>query len=237
MYNAAAEALLLHRKAEGLPATAVRWGPIADAGLLARNEAMRQALDRRLGVRSMSAAMALADLPALMASSATNPVLADMRWQATVEQLPIMQAPLFSAIPRSTHSQAEGETLITRMAQASESERLMLVIDLIQTELVRMMQADRAALSVEQSLADLGMDSLTAMELVLGLERQLGVTLPGFAWQDMTINHVAHQIVGVLGEKAEVSSDEKVLDQHLSSTEKTTVSLALKHKTTAEPLV
>ncbi|MBR0678675.1 SDR family NAD(P)-dependent oxidoreductase, partial [Roseomonas alkaliterrae] len=48
--NAAIEAIARRRHAEGRPALAVGWGPIADAGLLAREAATAEALERRTGV-------------------------------------------------------------------------------------------------------------------------------------------------------------------------------------------
>ncbi|SUW53308.1 polyketide synthase [Bordetella holmesii] len=45
------EALAMHRRASGLPATCVRWGAIDDVGFLARNEAIRDALQSRMGAR------------------------------------------------------------------------------------------------------------------------------------------------------------------------------------------
>ena len=54
--NLALEALARRRRAEGLPALAVGWGPIEDAGYLAERPETRDALARRLGAKPMAAA-------------------------------------------------------------------------------------------------------------------------------------------------------------------------------------
>ena len=89
--NTALEALARRRRAEGRPALAVAWGPIADAGYLAERPETRDALARRLGAKPISAAEALAGLPAMIASGL--PVVAFRRNQ-------LERSPAFSADPR-----------------------------------------------------------------------------------------------------------------------------------------
>ncbi|MFS3134558.1 type I polyketide synthase [Gluconacetobacter sacchari] len=222
--NAAVEALIQRRRDAGLPGCAVRWGPIADAGFLERNEAAREALDRRLGARSMRSMAALDALPDLLASSDPWPVLAEMDWQAT-GSLPILSEPLFGAVTRRRDEDGDTGDLMSLLATAGTERREEIVADLILGELTRIMQTDREALPLDQPLAELGMDSLTAVELALGLERRLGVSLPGFAWQEMTVRRVARQVSTLLGNKggqetAAATPDEAVMARHLSDEER-----------------
>ena len=62
------EAVAERRHAEGLPALAVTWGPIADAGYLTRMERVSEALERLLGNAHMAADAALEACPALLAT-------------------------------------------------------------------------------------------------------------------------------------------------------------------------
>ncbi|MBB2156309.1 SDR family NAD(P)-dependent oxidoreductase [Gluconacetobacter diazotrophicus] len=221
--NAAVEAMIRRRRDSGLPGCAVRWGPIADSGFLERNAAAREALDRRLGAQSMRSMAALDALPDLLVSSDPCPVLADMDWQATGNMLPILDEPLFGAVARRRDEDSDTGDLMTLLAGATEEQRREIVADLILGELTRIMQTDREALPLDQPLAELGMDSLTAVELALGLERRLGVSLPGFAWQEMTVRRVARQVSALLGaggQDAAVTPDEAVLDRHLSAEER-----------------
>ena len=99
--NLALEALARRRRAEGLPALAVAWGPIEDAGYLAERPETRDALARRLGAKPMPAAQALAALPAMLAES-DLPVaaFAETSWNEARRFLPILAAPLFADHPR-----------------------------------------------------------------------------------------------------------------------------------------
>lgn len=219
--NAAVEAMIKRRRAAGLPGCAVRWGPIGDAGFLERQEAAREALSRRLGARSMRSMTALNALPDLLTSATSNPVLAEMDWQAT-GSLPILAEPLFNAVARRREEDNDTADLITLLATANEKQRHNIIADLILSELTRIMQINREALPLDQPLTELGMDSLTAVELALGLERQLGVSLPAFAWQEMTVTRVARQVSILLGNKGQgaATPDEAVMGRHLSDEER-----------------
>ena len=65
--NAALETLAERRHAAGLPALAVLWGPIGDAGYLARETRVAGMLAKMLGSSHMRAERALDALPALLA--------------------------------------------------------------------------------------------------------------------------------------------------------------------------
>ena len=89
--NMALEALARHRQAEGRPALAIAWGPIEDAGYLARRPAMIDLLARRLGARPIPAAQAFAGLPAMIASGLPAVAFADTNWADAWRFLPFSQ--------------------------------------------------------------------------------------------------------------------------------------------------
>ncbi|MGC8509147.1 MAG: type I polyketide synthase, partial [Thiomonas sp.] len=68
--NAALEAFARWRRAQGLPALAVAWGPIGDVGVLTANAVARGALESRLGEAPLASAQALAALERLLAPGA-----------------------------------------------------------------------------------------------------------------------------------------------------------------------
>ena len=66
----AIEAVACKRHSEGLPGLAVQWGPIGDAGYLARETQVSEMLSKQLGGAHLTAAEALDTLPAMLASGA-----------------------------------------------------------------------------------------------------------------------------------------------------------------------
>jgi phthiocerol/phenolphthiocerol synthesis type-I polyketide synthase C len=219
--NAAVEAIAVRRRAEGRPGCAVGWGPIRDVGFLARNEAAGKALARRLGALPMRAADALDALPSLLACPHPAPVLAEINWSAAASALPILAEPLFAEVARHRDAAGGAPDLLALLAGRGEEERRDLIAAVIIEEMARVVQTESASLSADAMLADLGLDSLMAVELVVALERRLAVTLPNFAWQDITIRQMARHIAGLFhgaGSHVEAHVD-AVAARHLSSEE------------------
>ena len=99
--NGFLEGLARKRLAEGLPALAVAWGPIADTGVLARDAATGAKLARRIGRIGMTAREALDHLRMLLAlgadAAAVVACAAIDRWSAA-RDLKVLRTPAFSML-------------------------------------------------------------------------------------------------------------------------------------------
>jgi phthiocerol/phenolphthiocerol synthesis type-I polyketide synthase C len=176
--NLAIEALARRRHAEGRPALAVAWGPIADAGHLAVQPGARDALSRRLGVRPLPAAQALSALPTIVGSGLSVVALADISWGAADHRLPIFATPLFDDFRCSSADAVAGDTRLDRLVELDHAERRDLIGTIVADEAARILRFPSGALDPKRPLADLGMDSLTAIELRLALETRLRLDMP-----------------------------------------------------------
>ncbi len=99
--NGFLEGLARRRRAENLPALAVAWGPIADAGVLARDAATGAKLARRTGRSGLKAADALAHLGRLLCRDPLAEavvVCAAIDWRMASRELKILKAPLFAML-------------------------------------------------------------------------------------------------------------------------------------------
>lgn len=176
--NAALEALARRRQGEGLPALAIAWGPIADAGTLAGRPDQRAALTRRLGARPMTAARALASLPAMAASGLPVVALTDIAWHEMHATLPIVAEPLFAELGEGASDLGPDEALTDQLLALDPAERCGRLAAIIAAEAARILRMPGNAVDPHRPLTELGMDSLMAMELRLALERSLRVDVP-----------------------------------------------------------
>lgn len=221
--NMALEALAQERRALGLPVTCVGWGPIGDAGYLARNEKIRGALTGRLGGRALSSEEALRSLDQVLAGAAPQVGLLDFDWRVLRRFLPGAQAPKFSRLERGdTSGLAPHEStrdLRQRLMELPEGELLPAMVDIVRGEIAKILRATPERIEAGASLLELGMDSLMAVELASSIESHLGVQLSALALSEApTIERIAARIARNLrssdeGPNAESGVDSGLLEQ------------------------
>jgi NAD(P)-dependent dehydrogenase (short-subunit alcohol dehydrogenase family)/acyl carrier protein len=180
--NMLLEALAADRRMRGLPATCVSWGPIADAGYLARNEQVRDTLVARMGGQALTADECLQILERLVSADAPNLGALDLEWSALRKFLPTAGAPKYAELSRLAEtetSHAEGGEDIRRWLESLNSTELHAALtDILKREVGEILRVAPENLDENKSVYDIGMDSLMGVELVSALESRLGVTLP-----------------------------------------------------------
>ena len=176
------EALATLRRVQGLPATAVLWGAIGDAGYLARNPQMRDVLQQRLGGAALRAATALDILEAMLLTNASALVVADLDWGAVRRFLPTAQAPRFTELSRGVEDDtgATDADLCATLRTLPLGEAQALLTDLVRREVGQILRLAVEKIPPDQNLGQLGLDSLMGVELALALEERLGIKLPAF---------------------------------------------------------
>ena len=208
--NAAIEAIARRRHAEGLPGLAVQWGPIGDAGYLAREAQVSDMLSRQLGSAHLSAQEALDTLPTLLATGAPVIGMATIRWASLRRQLPLMASPLFAEMGGAATDEAAEVDLKALLADCSPDEAREKVSALLVEEVARIMKLAIDRVEPQRPLAELGMDSLMAVELRLAVEQRFGISIPLLALSEgATLSAMAGRIVRSLGGEGEGQADEK----------------------------
>ncbi|TMQ91287.1 acyltransferase domain-containing protein, partial [Actinomadura soli] len=194
--NAFLDALAGHRRSLGLPAVSLAWG------LWETGSAMSEGLsetDRhrigRLGLRPMSTDEALAAFDA--ATAADEPVLAvtavDRVVLRTADHVPPM---LRGLAPRR---RAERPSLAgERLEALSGADRSRALLDLVRTHVAAVLgHQEPASVSADRPFTDLGLDSLTAVELRNRLAKATGRRLPsGLVFDHPTPAELAEHLAG-----------------------------------------
>jgi acyl transferase domain-containing protein/NADPH:quinone reductase-like Zn-dependent oxidoreductase/acyl carrier protein len=198
--NLALEALAAERLALGLPATCVGWGPIADAGYLARNERVRDALVGRIGGHALTADAALRALEDLMGAKASHLALLELDWSVLGRFLPAARAPKFSELARLADAGVRGrespQDLRRWLEELGTAELHAALCEFVRGEIAQILRTAPERIESTSSLFDMGMDSLMAVELATSIEARLGIQLSALSLSDgPTIERVVERIL------------------------------------------
>ncbi len=211
--NAAAEAVVERRHREGLPALAVQWGPIGDAGYLVREPGVAKLLSRRLGGHFSTAADALAALPTLLAAGIPVVGLADVRWGTLAASLPLLRSPLFEELHGGVAEPAAEVDLRELLENSTPEAAQEKLSALLSEEVARIMKTSQASIEVHRPLAELGMDSLMAVELRLAVEQRFGLSIPVLALSDgASLWALAGRMARSIGVKDTADQPDKVAE-------------------------
>ncbi|AJC56292.1 type I polyketide synthase [Streptomyces sp. 769] len=181
--NAYLDALAEQRRADGLVATSVAWGPWAEAGMAA--DGAHEERLRRGGLPAMSPQLALAGLRDALGRTEPAVVVADVDWAAfgpaftALRPSPLLDGLLPTRPVAQSASAADGVPLVERLAKLPEGERGAVVGELVRGEVAAVLgyaSADRVR--PEQAFLELGFDSLTAVELRNRIAAATGLDLP-----------------------------------------------------------
>jgi acyl transferase domain-containing protein/acyl carrier protein len=171
------DALAHDRRAHGLTASSIAWGPWDSDGMAADDARSRLA---SVGVRSLPPAGALDALDRLLGNHAPI-VVADIDW---ARFKPVYQARrvrhFFDRIVTTAVQSADAPSpLRHRLDEAHPLERQELLAAHIGVEVSRALGADLSVpIDRDRGFFEMGMDSLTAVQLTHGLEAALGRPLP-----------------------------------------------------------
>ncbi len=218
--NAFMDAFAQWRRAQGLPAMSLAWGPwAADAGMTQSLSDAERARLRRSGTVPLASAEALELFD--MACGVNDPLLAlvrvdlaAMRAQARGGEIPAVLAGLVRMHPRGASEAAD--SLAKRLALVPESAWEETVLDFVREQVsIVLGLASRTMVEPRRAFQEIGFTSLEAIELRNRLTKATGLRLPA----TMVFDHpspaaVADYIRGQLDESTAVQSPiDGVLDK------------------------
>ena len=227
--NAAIEAIAERRHAAGLPALAVQWGPVGDAGYLARTQEVSDLLARQLGGQHLTAGQALDALPLLLATGAPVVGLAHVNWSGLRGRLPLLATPLFADLAGAAGEEGGEIDLRALLAACTPDEAQAKATALLVEEVARIMKLGPERIDPARPLTEFGMDSLMAVELRLAVEQRFGVTVPLLALSEgATLSAMAARILRGLGSESSngVPSAEQAVAERIRKFEGATAGFA-----------
>ncbi|MGA5130210.1 type I polyketide synthase [Streptomyces olivoreticuli] len=187
--NAFLDALAEQRRARGLAATSVAWGPWADGGMAAEGDASEQ-LSRR-GLPPMSPESGMAALLRVLSRDETAATVVDVDWERfapaftaarpspLIDDLPQVRTALRDGTDGEDTAGAPATGLRERLARLTESERRGALLEVVREHVAAALgHASATDVGVGRAFSELGFDSLTAVELRTKLGAATGLRLP-----------------------------------------------------------
>ncbi|WP_434600617.1 thioester reductase domain-containing protein [Streptomyces sp. A5-4] len=217
--NAALDALAARRAAEGLPATSIAWGLWAEAtgltGGLTEADLTRIA---RSGLLPVTNAQGPALLDLALTAGRPDAVATPLDFAVLSKQPRV--APVFSSLARRTarpaaHDETTGPSSLTALlASLDEERRPQAVLEAVLEEIAGSLgHAGTRGIPPTQPLPQLGLDSLTSVELRNRLGERTGLRLPAtLVFDHPTPTALAAYLLGEMGDGSGPGSPAEAVD-------------------------
>ena len=216
--NGYLEGLARSRRAEGLPALAIGFGAIADAGYLTQNADVNELLSKRIGKTALKAQAALAQVEAYIRSEpgtvdAAVAMVSELDW-AAARNLPVVRNALFEVILRSADQNTQGGDgreldLVAMIEGKSPQEAEDILFDLVAGEIAAILRVSKDTVSRNKVLKEIGLDSLMAVELGISFQQNTGFDMPlsGVA-DNTTVGDVARKLYEKVSKRDQGGADD-----------------------------
>ncbi|HTD55322.1 MAG TPA: beta-ketoacyl reductase, partial [Silvibacterium sp.] len=193
--NGFLDALSRQRHREGLPSTAIAWGPWSEIGAAAHLTDTGRAA--RLGMSAISPDRGVELLEQAISSGRPEVAALPIDWPAYVGQVQPGGAAFFEeVIPASAEnpsSAARPDGLNSLLETTTAENRLSVIKKHMRASVIDVLRMDSGfTLRDDQPLPELGLDSLMALELKNNLQKETGLALtPNFFFEYPTLDLAA----------------------------------------------
>jgi short-subunit dehydrogenase/acyl carrier protein len=174
--NAFLDGLAADRRAQGLPAISINWGPWAEVGMAAAQHQMDERM-KLVGVRALAPQAALQVLEQLLPQPVAQIGVVDINWRRF--QPGATPPPLLAGLIQRASAQGPERSHFREVLRAAASEeRQPMLEDYLRQRLAQVLRAAPSGIDVEQPWSNLGIDSLMAIELRTKIQTDLRVVVP-----------------------------------------------------------
>ncbi|HSR96289.1 MAG TPA: type I polyketide synthase [Kofleriaceae bacterium] len=190
--NAFLDGLAEHRRARGLPATAISWGPFGDVGLAARQATTSGRLASR-GVHSIRTRDAHAVLENILVSGRERCAVVALEPRAYLDAHPFAAAvPFYERLPdpRDAGAAESATSLDARrsLKTMAADEREPLLGSIVRDSVAAVLRLEPEEVPPDATFVELGVGSLASLELRSRLAGALDIVLPeAVLWKQPTV--------------------------------------------------
>ncbi len=211
------DVLAHYRHRLGLPALTVNWGPWDGGGMTGVEI---QTLLTKMGVLGLPPHSAIAALEYLLGTGCTQATVANVDWNILKKLYEVKERRLLEKISAKSQELSQQQPpqqseFLQKLETVQLSERRKILMTHIQSEVSKVLGLDISTLlRTQRGFFEMGMDSLTALELKDRLEISFGISLPAtLAFEFSTVNdlteYLAKEVLGL-----ELPSSDKENEKH-----------------------
>jgi len=208
--NAFLDGLAHYRRSQGLPALSLNWGAWSDVGSALKYQ-QGKALNGLQGVSLISPEQGLEKLAQVWTQPIPQIGIVPIQWSAFLRQGNLHQSPFLEAL-RQTNSPAvsgvewptsgtkQQVVFLQQLAATSPEQQRALLEAHVCAQISQILGFTPEELDRQTGFFDLGLDSLTAMELKNSLQASLGCSLPStlafdYPTVDRLLDYLAEQLL------------------------------------------
>jgi amino acid adenylation domain-containing protein len=204
--NACLDGLAEYRRAEGLSALSINWGPWAEAGMAA-DRGVVAGLARQ-GIDLLNPGVAQRALGVLLQAGATQATVCAIDWARMSRHVGAAASPVLARLLAPHAPSSRAKELVHELRTTRSGECRAQLVSYVQTELQQVLQlADRPR--PDSPIFELGLDSLTTLELRnrLNTDLELDPSLSANAlYEHPTITEIAELILESTGKSGHPAS-------------------------------
>jgi acyl carrier protein len=205
--NAFLDALAHFRRSQNLPGTSINWGPWGEVGMAARQSRPRASASR--AITPIPVTQGLMALERILEADPTQIVIVSAAWAELArsfggrESMSLISDLLdeeATSLKEETKDAASKELISRKVLMTLDpAERHALMLAHLQKSLAQVMGLEGATLDPEESLNNLGIDSLMALEVQHSLETSLRLKLPMEILMGMpSLNELSRRLLALL---------------------------------------
>ncbi|NEO96076.1 MAG: KR domain-containing protein, partial [Moorea sp. SIO3G5] len=178
--NGFMDAIAHYRRGMGLPGLSINWGAWASAGMAARLASRHQQRLEASGMSAIELERGMQALGSLLSDSPSQVGVLPINWSKFVSQLPGGQKiPFLEALISTEPSSTQKSAFLLEFEATVPSERRSLLVTHVRSQVALVLGINNPeSISLETGFFDLGMDSLTSVELRNKLQTSLDCSLP-----------------------------------------------------------